>query len=195
MAFLSGLPQALANCIRGCGCLIFSTVGVALFFMSTSPVSAQGAAPEYQVKAVFLFHLAQFVDWPPRAFPDPQSPLIIGVLGDDPFGPYLDETFRGEKVNNRSLQLQRYRRPADIRSCHVLFVSRSETDRLDQILAGLRGRSILTVSDQDNFINRGGMIGLVTERGKLRLRINLNAVRAANLTVSSKLLRLAETER
>ena len=54
-------------------------------------------SPEYQVKAVFLFNFAQFVDWPSKAFPEPQTPLVIGVVGEDPFGPYLDETVRGEK--------------------------------------------------------------------------------------------------
>jgi hypothetical protein len=170
-------------------------VTITLFLVSALPLSAQTApSPEYQVKAVFLFNLAQFVEWPPRAFPDAQSPLVIGVLGEDPFGGYLDETLRGEKVNNRPLLLQRHRRAAEIKTCHVLFISRSETDRLDQILSSLKGRSILTVSDIDDFINRGGMIRLVTERNKIRLRIGLDAVRAANLKVSSKLLRLAQSE-
>ena len=60
-------------------------------------------ASEYQIKAVFLFNFAQFVDWPPGAFPDSTAPLVIGVLGDDPFGPYLDETVRGETVRGRPL--------------------------------------------------------------------------------------------
>src|SRR5207244_3549829 len=95
---------------------------------------------EYQVKAVFLFNFAQFVDWPTQAFAQAQTPLVIGVLGEDPFGAYLDETVRGEKANRRPLSVQRYRQVAEIKTCHVLFISRSETDRLEQILAGLKGR-------------------------------------------------------
>src|ERR1700694_3672624 len=132
-------------------------------------------SPEHQVKAVFLFNFAQFVEWPPKAFPEAQTPLIIGVLGEDPFGSYLDETVRGEKVNNRPLVVQRYRRVGEIKICHVLFISRSETDRLEQVLASVKGRSILTVGDADDFIARGGMIRLVTERNKIRIRINLAA--------------------
>jgi hypothetical protein len=151
-------------------------------------------SPDYQVKAVFLFNFAQFVDWPSKAFPEPQTPLVIGVLGEDPFGPYLDETVRGEKVNNRPLVVQRFRRGAEITTCQVLFISRSESDRLEQILTSLRGRSILTVGDFEDFALRGGMIQLVTEKNKIRMRINLQAVKAANLTISSKLLRVAETK-
>jgi len=156
-------------------------------------LSAQTSiSPEYQVKAVFLFNFAQFVDWPAKAFPEPQAPMIIGVLGNDPFGAYLDETVRGEKVNGRPLVVQRYRRVGEIKNCHVLFISQSETDRLEQILTSLKGRNILTVGDRDDFTARGGMILLFNEKNKIRMRINLEAVAAANLVISSKLLRVAE---
>ncbi len=150
------------------------------------------ATPEYQVKAVFLFNFAQFVEWPPEAFREAHSPVVIGVLGEDPFGSYLDETVRGEKVNNRPLVVQRYRRAEEIKTCHILFVSRSETERLEPIFAGLRGRNILTVGDAVGFAQRGGMIRFVTEKNKIRLRINLEAAKAASLMISSKLLRPAE---
>lgn len=94
-------------------------------------VSAQAAAlQEYEVKAVFLFNFTQFVDWPPAAFPDAQAPLTIGVLGDDPFGDFLDETVRGEKSNSRPIVIRRYRRVEEVGPCHVLFISRSESHRL-----------------------------------------------------------------
>jgi len=150
------------------------------------------AAQEYQVKAVFLFNFTQFVDWPADAFSDAQTPIVIGVLGDDPFGAYLTETVRGEKVNNRLLAVQRYRHVEDIQACHVLFISQSEVGHLDQIIAGLKNRSILTVSDVDSFARHGGMIRLVTENNHIRLRINVQAAKSAGLIISSKLLRAAE---
>ncbi len=150
-------------------------------------------APEYQVKAVFLFNFAHFVEWPASAFPQGQTPLVIGVLGQDPFGSYLDETVRGEKVNNRALTIRRYRRVEEIQTCHVLFISRSEADHMDQILASLKYRKILTVADVDSVGGSPVMIRFVTQQNKIRLRINSEAARAANLTISSKLLRLGET--
>lgn len=154
-----------------------------------------GQTAEYQIKAVFLYNFAQFIDWPAKSFPDPQAPFVIGVLGDDPFGSYLDETVRGEKIGVRALVVQRFRRVGDIHNCQVLFISRSEGDRVEQDLSTLKGRTILTVSDIDDFAARGGMIRLVTEKGRVRIHIKLDLVRAANLTVSSKLLRVAEIER
>jgi len=149
-------------------------------------------AKEYQVKAAFLYNFAQFVDWPPQAFPDAQTPLVIGVLGADPFGAFLDDTVRGEKVNNHPMEIQRFRRVEEIKTCHVLFISRSEAAQLEQILASLKGRNILTVGDTDGFAQGGGMIGLVTEKNKTRLKINREVAKAAGLTISSKLLKPAE---
>ena len=155
-------------------------------------VRAQSGAKEYQVKAVYLYNFAEFVEWPPTAFSGQNAPLIIGVLGDDPFGSVLDETVHGEQANGRDLVVRRYRVVDEIAACHILFVSRSETDRLAPILRALRGRSILTISDAADFARRGGMVRFVTENHRIRLRVNLDAVKAANLTISSKLLRTVE---
>ena len=171
------------------------TLSAAWFVISALLLSGtlQAAAPtEYQLKAVFLFNFAQFVDWPQESFPEAQTPLVIGVLGEDPFGTYLDEIVSGETVNNRPLEIQRYRRVDEIKTCHILFISQSESKQLEQIVAALKGRSILTVSDSAGFTRQGGMIRFVTDKNKLRLRINLEAATAANLTISSKLLRPAE---
>jgi hypothetical protein len=144
---------------------------------------------EYQIKAVFLYNFAQFVDWPQTAFADDHSPFVVAVLGDDPFGAALDETIRGERLNGRGLAVIRSNRVEDLLACHILFISRSESGRLDQVLSALKGRSILTVSDIDGFSHLGGMIQFVTENNKVRLRINNDAARSAGLKISSKLLR------
>jgi hypothetical protein len=146
--------------------------------------------PEYQAKAVYLFNFAHFVTWPSQE--SSHAPLVIGILGDDPFGSYLDETVRGQKVINRPLAIQRFRRSTELRNCNILFISQSERDRAAQIILNLKGRSVLTVSDMDDFADIGGMIQFFTEQNKIRVRINLEAVKAANMKVSSKLLGVAE---
>jgi hypothetical protein len=163
-------------------------------FAWSAPTALTGttAAREYQVKAVFLFNFTQFVEWPADAFARVNTPLVIGVLGEDPFGPYLDETVRGETANGRPLIVARYHRVQEIGDCQVLFISRSETDRLEQILASVVGKPVLTVGDFEGFVRRGGMIDLATVAGKIQLRINLEAAKAAQLTISSKLLRPAK---
>jgi hypothetical protein len=147
---------------------------------------------EYQIKAVFLFNFAQFVDWPGEAFADADAPLVIGVLGGNPFGSTLEEAVHNETIKSRRLVVQRYRRVEDIAACHILFIDNSEAGNLDQIVAALHGRSVLTVSDISGSAQRGVMIRFVTEKNKIRLRINLDAAKAAHLVISSKLLRPAE---
>jgi hypothetical protein len=164
------------------------------FLLAAVPgLLAQSVAPkEYQVKAAFLFNFAQFVEWPTNAFPTPQTSLVIGLLGDDPFGAVLDEMVRGEIVNGHPLVVQRYRRLEEISTCHILFVSSSERRQMGQILAKVKDRSLLTVGEWDGFAQQGGMIRFVTEKNKIRFRVNLDATRNANLTISSKLLKAAE---
>ena len=164
-----------------------------LLLLGALRVSAQTTpSREYQVKAVFLFNFAQFVEWPPAAFASANSPIVIGVLGENPFGAYLDETVRDEKVNNRPLEVQHYRHVEEIKTCHILFISASETDKYEQILARLQERSILTVGETDGFATRGGMIRFLTEQNRIRLRVNVGAAKAAGLTISSQLLRAAK---
>ena len=157
------------------------------------PAVAAGSAPsaEYQLKAVFLFNVAQFVEWPAHAFRAANSPLVIGVLGEDPFGAFLDQLVSGEKVGDHPLIVRRFRRAEDITECHILFISRSEAATLRQIIARLKGRSLLTVSDVDTFTRQGGIVRFVTENGKIRLRINVEAAKGCELTISSKVLRPA----
>lgn len=170
---------------------------VVLCCMLTFPgaTGAQAPAPpppaitaENQLKAVFLFNFAQFVEWPARTFKEAKEPIVIGMLGDDPFGAYLDELVRDEKIGERPIIVRRYPRVEDVAACHILFISRSEAGQLDKILAQIKARSLLSVGDMDGFNRLGGMVRFATDGGKIQLRINVAAARAAELTISSKLL-------
>lgn len=156
-----------------------------------TPGKAAPTAPsaEYQLKAVFLFNFAQFVEWPAPAFREPTTPLVIGILGDDPFGAYLDDLVRDEKIGNHPLLVRRYKRGDNFAECHMIFICRSEAKELEKILARLKDKSLLTVSDVDTFTRQGGMVRFVMENGKVRLRINVEAAKAGELTISSKILR------
>ena len=158
------------------------------------PALAQsGGAPkfrEYEVKAPLLLNFMQFVEWPAGASTNAQAPLLIGVLGEDPFGSILEETIKGETIRGRLLAIKRARQIADLTDCHLIFVCRSEETHLREILAALRDCSALTVSDIAPFCRHGGMIGLINEGGRIRFQINQEAAEQSQLKISSKLLRL-----
>lgn len=154
--------------------------------------NASAAPGEYRVKAVFLFNFSRFVDWPSSAFAAADTPFVIGVFGNDPFGKDLEEVARGEKVDGRPLQIRRVQSVAEAGDCQILFVPATAQAQLGDIVAALEHRSTLTVSDLDGSVQRGAMIRLVTDGDRIRLRVNVDAARAAGLTISSKLLRSAE---
>jgi hypothetical protein len=159
----------------------------------TAPLQlATASQSEYALKAVFVYNFCRFIDWPDSAFASPNEPLIIGIIGDDPFGLLLNEAVEGEKYHNRPIRIDHFRTPGDIKRCHLLFVSHVGAGRVDPILAAVAGKSVVTVSETEDFLNRGGMITLTTEQNRVRLRIKPAALQAANLAVSSKLLRVAE---
>jgi hypothetical protein len=165
--------------------------GMALFALLASPLPA--APPnEYALKSVFLYNFCHFIEWPASAFNSPNEPLTIGVVGDDPFGSLLKEAVEGETYHGRPIQIEHYRTAKDIRHCQLLFVSRSETSHLDVILEAAGPKGVVTVGETDDFIERGGMIALPSERNRIRLRVNAAALRAASVDVSSKLLRVAD---
>lgn len=162
-------------------------------FLLLSPVRGAEvpAGKEFQIKSVFLYNFAQFVEWPTTAFESPTSPMVIGVLGLDPFGEFLDQTVMGESVNGHPLVVERYPTVADVRPCHILFVSGPQAGQADALGSLLRGSPVLTVADANNG-PPGTMVRFVMERNRVRLRIKLEAAREAGLNISSKLLRSAE---
>ena len=147
---------------------------------------------EYQVKGVLIFHLTQFVEWPSSAFETTNSPFVIGIVGTDPFDKALDEIVSGEKVSNRTIVIKRYDKIESAKKCHLLFINLNERE-LRRSMAQIKDQPILTVADEGNFIQSGGMIYLFKNTDKkVRVRINLTVVKSSGLTVSSKLLRVAE---
>ncbi len=148
-------------------------------------------AKEYAVKAAFLFNFAKFVEWPAAAFPDPASPLVLCVLGEDPFGDALT-VLKGKTVNGRPLSI-RYATTLDgLGRCHLLFISSSEKPFLSSIINVTKGWNVLTVGDMEDFARDGGIINLVKEENRVGIEVNLEAAQRNRLKISSKLLGLAK---
>jgi hypothetical protein len=158
-------------------------------------LSAGGArgqlSREYDLKAVFLYNFASFVEWPESAFAGPEAPFVVGILGHDPFGRVLDDVVAGERLRSRPIVLRRISRVDEAGGCHILFVSASERRRVQEILDRWRHAPMLTVADFPDFVELGGAIGFRTEDKRLKVDVNAGAARAAGLTVSSKLLKVA----
>jgi len=167
----------------------------AMILVSVGGMAAEGQAgkaPEHQVKTLFLCNFLQFVTWPTNAFASDDAPLVIGVLGDDPFGPTLDQSAENRTVQNRKLIVKRYKELSEIKGCHLLFVTASETRRLKEVAAIAEKSHVLTVGDTAHFARRGGVINLTLEENKVRFEINPDAANRAGLRISAQLLKLGK---
>jgi hypothetical protein len=169
-------------------CTLILLLGSGLFFLSAQKPPAR----EYQLKAAFLFNFSQFAEWPGHTFSGSNAPIVIGILGEDPFGNYIDEIVKGEEVQGRPLIIQRYHSIEEIKTCHILFIRPHKTIKQESILSGLKGRSILLVGEDSDFIKEGGMIRFSMVDNKIHFQINPEAAKGVGITISSKLLRLAE---
>lgn len=178
-------PRRWTACARLILLVCLSVSGLKLYAQTPS-------SKEYQIKAIFLFNFAQFVSWPAKSFSSPDEPFCIGILGDDPFGSFLDETVKDEKVGTHALMIRRYREIEEVKNCQILFISKSERNHMENIFKYLKNKNILTVGDNDVFLEDGGIIGFSTKENKIHLMINPAAAKRVNLSISSKVLRLAE---
>lgn len=165
-------------------------IAAALLVVPLPSASAQHPE-EYQVKAAFLLNFTKFMEWQPAAFTGDSSSFHICILGEDPFGPLLEQITEGEMVGARKIDIRRLRRTPPPGTCHVLFVSRSEKD-VRRILLEV-GPNVLTVGEGDFFLREGGIVAFVLDDRRVRFDINQAAAEKAMVSISSRLLKVARS--
>jgi hypothetical protein len=170
---------------------IRNTCAIVLGILLSAGANAQ-EANEYQVKAAFLYNFAKFVEWPPQAFKGPADPIVIGVLGKNPFGDSLAGAVAGKTWGARGFQVREIATAQQAAGCQIVFISSSERKRLAALLSGIGNAAVLTVGETDNFTAAGGIVNFKIEAGSVRLQINVEAARKQQLHISAKLLSLAE---
>jgi hypothetical protein len=148
---------------------------------------------EYQIKAAFLFHFAQFVEWPEGAFKDANRPLTSCTVGGDPFGGVLDQSLRAKVIGEHGVRVEHLKQLDGVHDCQVLFIGAAQSKNAASILASVKGEPVLTVGETPHFAEDGGMIGFCLEGNKIRFEVNAGAVSAAKLKMSARLLTLAKT--
>jgi hypothetical protein len=148
-------------------------------------------ADEYGAKATFLAAFPNFVEWPSEAFPSQQAPLLLCVFGDFSFGTSLAERTRGTLIRGRRVEVRWARKEQDLRTCQILFVSRSEAKRYERVFKAVEGASVLTVGETPDFLGSGGAIDFLVEEDRLQFEVNVRAATDAHLRISANMLALA----
>ena len=169
----------------------FSALSLILSFTIFSPLviladSYTYTERELKVKRALLYKFGKFVQWPNRL--EEFEDFRLCVIGDEPFGAELD-SLDGKTVRGKPLTVMRLKNLDDL-SCHILFISRSEEEHLEELLAQAHSMGIMTVGDIKDFAHRGGMVAMILDDKKIKLEINLSGAEQAGITISSRLLRL-----
>jgi hypothetical protein len=150
------------------------------------------AIDEYQVKAAFLYNFAKFVTWPPESFQTSKDPIVVCILGPNPFGGALEQAVQGKVVEGRKLLVLQISDGKQASSCQILFVSSSERKRGRSIIVELKSSGILTVGETEGFADQGGVVNFKLNGNRVRLEVNIDAAEEQKLRISSKLLSLAQ---
>ncbi len=183
---MSGRTRAIPFHLRLRRCALHALLSALVLGLSATP--GQGA-DQGAVQLAFLYNFTKFVTWPEAAM-KAASDFELCILGDDPFGPTLDE-LSSKTVRDKPVRIARPRSAAALLKCQLVYIAPSESWRLKQILQEIGRAPILSISSLDDFADQGGVIRQFWENGKPRFEINLKAAQQSGLILSSKLLELA----
>lgn len=157
----------------------------------SSGLAQPPSAAEYRVKAAYLYNFTKYIEWPPGAFASASAPIVIGILGDDPFGGLLEETIRGRTSQGRAVTIRRSRRVDDLRDCQIVFISGSENTEIDATLAILAQRKVVTVCDTGPLFDRGVTIRLMVADATVQFEVRLDAAEGLGVRFNSRMLEAA----
>lgn len=169
-------------------------------FMLAVPVISYPESPQVTqysingIKAAFLLNFAKLTEWPSGTFASHENDFIICILGDTPISSRLGQ-LRNRTIGGRRVVIKSVADVSESSACNLLFVASAEAYRLQQIIAYVGGKPVLTVSNITGFEKKGGIIAFFLEDNHVRFRINIDAAARANLNISSHLLELAEIVR
>ncbi len=154
-------------------------------------LATQRARAEYEVRAAFLVAFAKYTQWPDRVLPQPGGELVVGVLGEDPFGTALD-ALHGERVQGFRVAVKRFRSPGEAQKCQVLYFPQGQERHLPALRDWIARHAVLTVGENARFLELGGALFLFSESERLRFIVDQAALDRAGLGMDAKALSLAK---
>ncbi len=145
----------------------------------------------YLVKAAYLVNFAKYVSWPSGTFDDTNAPVRIGILGRDPFGVEFDRILGNRPPHLRRIEIHRADDLASLLNCHILYLGASEKDRVGNVLAALGTRPVVTVGEDRDFLDQGGMIRFLIHRQAVLFDVHLDHTARAGIEVNVRMLETA----
>lgn len=169
---------------------LHTLIAAMILATACAPASADDAVAEYRIKAAFLFKFGSYVDWPPEAFADADSPFVIGVIGAEQVAGDLAGIVEKRNIGGRRIEVRRLDANESLAGVHVLFVARAADRNLATVLDGVANQPTLVVTETDDTL-AGGAINFVVVNNKVRFDVRLAQAGARNLKISARLLDVA----
>ena len=190
------LTLDLPNARSALRCLLRWLAALLLALPCALPLRAQDAVvTESDLKAAFLYNAVKFIDWPGETFDHAESPIAVGIFGEEEFVATLRTLLHGKKAHGRNFTVRKVANAQEARECQILFFSSSETRRLQNIGDQIRRLPILTIGESNEFLDEGGILNIFFEDKQLRFEVNSAAAEGAKLSISSQLMKLAKKVR
>ena len=147
---------------------------------------------EYKVKAAYLYSFTKFVEWPAAAFASPSDPIRLCILNNKPFETELNQIAGNRQIAGHPVVVSLVHDGKESRGCHELFIGSSQSQDAMQVIDSLRGTSVLTVGETEDFVEQGGIINFVVFDEHVQFQVNQKAATQAGLHMSSQLLSVAK---
>ncbi|MGR8929293.1 MAG: YfiR family protein [Gammaproteobacteria bacterium] len=145
----------------------------------------------YSVLSALTLNFARFTQWPETVFSKSMEGLNICLVGDN-IVQQAFENVAGKNVANKRIEVINANRLRNLADCHILFISDLPKNLLTQVFLDINGKPVLTIGETAEFVESGGMVGMIDVEGKIKLYINLPVAKSAGLMISSNLLRLSK---
>lgn len=153
------------------------------------PITLAGIG--YRIKAGYIYHFARFTKWPALADENENQPFVVCVASTFPES---DRVFSLQKkvVKGRSFVVKNYKSKSDIETCHILFIASDDKEFISEKLDDAKNYNVLTIGEENEFVEMGGIINFYLEKQRLRFAVNMKAARQANLKFSAQMLMSAK---
>lgn len=166
-----------------------------LVYPATAFAQHDPATLERRVKAAFIYKFVGYVTWPDGTFSRPDTPVMIGVLGDELLATELAEVVATRTVDGRPIAVRRLTDTLSLTGLHMLFVGRAEAAQLPALARASSAHPLLILSETEGSLNQGGMINFVVSEGRVKFDIALDATEKRGIRLSARLLTVARSVR
>lgn len=170
------------------------TTLLVLLLLLLLPLSALTPEDEYIRKAALLQKISNYIEWPEEmGMNDKSKPFVIGVIGQNPFGPILEKAYskKEKKIRYKKVEIKYISKPAEIANFHILFISSSMKESLPVILAVTSNKPVLTIGDTEGYAEKGVLFNFYIKENKIGFEINGSVLKKSPITIDPWLLRMA----